>query len=131
MKNIIALALTVMIFSVSCTASKATTQESTTLTGKAHTDCNVCHLQHQKDKEGKILLNKPLAELCIFCHPDRKGKGEHVIGIKPSMPVEKLPLDADGKLTCLTCHDPHAEKGFNKLLRAATFTELCKKCHKN
>ncbi len=124
----ITLILMLIIFSVSCAVLKGKTPEVTSTGTKAHADCNVCHKPHQMG--GKILLSKPLEELCSSCHQTRIGAGEHKVGIKPSMPVEALPLDADGKITCITCHDPHGSKGFDKLLRARDFTELCKKCHK-
>ncbi|MEK6580989.1 MAG: cytochrome c3 family protein [Nitrospirota bacterium] len=126
MKKIVFI-LMVMFF-VSCAVLKGKTPEVTSTGTKSHADCNVCHKPHQMG--GKILLNKPLEELCSSCHQTRIGAGEHKIGIKPSTPVDGLPLDADGKITCITCHDPHGSKGFDKLLRARDFTELCKKCHK-
>ncbi|MFA4829719.1 MAG: cytochrome c3 family protein [Thermodesulfovibrionales bacterium] len=126
MKQIVFI-LMVMFF-VSCAVLKGKTPEVTSTGTKAHADCNVCHKPHQMG--GKILLNKPLSELCGSCHQTRIGAGEHKVGIKPSTPVDGLPLDADGKITCITCHDPHGAKGFASLLRERTFTDLCKKCHK-
>lgn len=122
--KIIALTLTVMIFSISCAVQRVKPSESRPLEVKAHS-CNMCHLPHKR--EGKILLNKPLSELCVSCHSERKGSGEHIVGVKPSMPAEELPLDTEGKMTCITCHDPHGSKS---LLRAPSFSELCKKCHR-
>ena len=127
MKKITLLLILIMFF-VSCAVLKGKTPEVTSTGTKAHADCNVCHKPHQMG--GKILLNKPLEELCSSCHQTRIGAGEHKVGIKPSTPVEALPLDADGKITCITCHDPHGTKGFANLLRERTFTDLCKKCHK-
>lgn len=126
MKKIVFI-LMVMFF-VSCAVPKGKTSEVTSTGTKAHADCNVCHKPHQMG--GKIILNKPMEELCSSCHQTRIGAGEHKVGIKPSMPVEGLPLDANGKMTCITCHDPHGKQGFESLLRARDFTELCKKCHK-
>ncbi|TAL24568.1 MAG: hypothetical protein EPN94_07045 [Nitrospirae bacterium] len=128
--KILALIFTVMIFSASCTLpgfKKTTEVKPSEVT--AHKDCNMCHLPHKMG--GGILLSKPLSELCSSCHQARIGAGEHKVGIKPSMPTEGLPLDTDGKITCITCHDPHGAKGYESLLRAPSFTELCKKCHKN
>jgi len=126
--KIIALILLVMIFSVSCTVSKVKPPEIKPAEVTAHKDCNMCHLPHKAGE--KILLNKAVTDLCLSCHPERKGVREHKVGIKPSMPVEDLPLDADGKITCITCHDPHGKKGFETLLRAPGFNAICIKCHK-
>ncbi len=131
MKKIL-IPLIVIIFSLSCAELKPKAPESKApeikAAGTKVHECNMCHLPHKR--EGKILLTKPLSELCISCHPDRVGSSEHKTGIKPSMPVTELPLDADGKMTCITCHDPHAEKGYENLLRAPSFNEICMKCHK-
>ncbi len=123
----ITLILILVMFSVSCAVLKGKTPEVTSTGTTAHADCNVCHNPHQRG--GKIFWKKPLEELCSSCHQARIGAGEHKVGIKPSTPVEGLPL-TEGKITCITCHDPHGAKGFDNLLRERTFTDLCKKCHK-
>lgn len=128
--KITALILTGIILLISCAASEVRKPKEMPKSAKVH-NCDMCHLPHQKEMPGKILLNKPLQELCVSCHQDRVGKGEHKVGIRPQMPVEGLPLDADGKMTCITCHDPHDTKGFGMLLRARGFNEICKKCHKD
>jgi len=89
-------------------------------------DCALCHLSHQKG-ESAILLKKPVSELCIDCHGDRKAPAEHKVDITPSMPVEGLPLTA-GKITCTTCHDPH--KNVNGKMLRAPAKLLCSRCHK-
>jgi predicted CXXCH cytochrome family protein len=88
-------------------------------------DCATCHGSQQKDK-GTFFLIKPLAELCIGCHPERIAPTEHKVGIIPSMKTGKLPL-ADNKLTCITCHDPHANR-FGRMLRVPA-KDLCRSCH--
>jgi len=124
--KIIAIGLTVIFF-ISC-AAKVMPPEVKPPEILVHKDCNSCHLPHKMNE--KPLLNKPLSELCISCHPERVGKGEHAIGIKPQVAVEELPLDTDGKMTCITCHDPHGSTGFGSLLRAPDFNALCIKCHR-
>ena len=88
-------------------------------------DCATCHDSHQKDK-GMLLLKKPLAELCIECHPGRMAPTEHKVGIIPSMNTGTLPL-ADNKLTCITCHDPHSNR-YGRMLRVPA-KDLCQSCH--
>jgi predicted CXXCH cytochrome family protein len=74
-----------------------------------------------------VLLNKPLSELCLDCHAARKAPAEHRVDVVPAMAVQKLPL-SNGKMTCITCHDPHANK-YGKMLRVRA-KDLCFVCHK-
>lgn len=88
-------------------------------------NCQLCHSLHTM--EARIPLKKPLSGLCLDCHPDRQPPNEHVFDIVPALEVEGLPL-TEGKITCVTCHDPH-KNAYVKMLR--TFPEqLCQKCHK-
>jgi predicted CXXCH cytochrome family protein len=88
-------------------------------------ECSFCHLPHAGGKG--MLLKKPVNNLCIECHPDRKGMNEHRVDITPSMDVKTLPLSADGKIICVTCHDPH-QWSFPNLLRMEV-SALCLECH--
>ena len=91
-------------------------------------DCSICHVVHRG--VAGVLLIRPLPELCTECHPDRTGKGEHTIGIKPADTITNdLPLDKQWKITCTTCHAPHGEGGFPKMLRKKA-DEICISCHK-
>jgi predicted CXXCH cytochrome family protein len=88
-------------------------------------ECGTCHSTGNPTKESAP-LNKPVAELCLDCHGNRKAAGEHRVGIIPTMTVQKLPLWEE-KIACVTCHDPHANP-YGKMLRAPT-KELCRNCH--
>jgi predicted CXXCH cytochrome family protein len=88
-------------------------------------NCTNCHPSYSL-KKGAAPLNKPIADLCIGCHGDRKSPSEHKVDIIPPMMVRQLPL-SDGKMTCVTCHDPHQNPSGN-LLRM-TEPELCMLCH--
>ena len=89
---------------------------------EAKKDCTACH----KDIAKGPALHKPLSTLCLDCHPDRKAPAEHAVDIVPSMAVRQLPLSG-GKMTCLTCHDPHSNLN-EKLLRVPA-RNLCTQCH--
>ncbi|MBA4366230.1 MAG: hypothetical protein C0403_01140 [Desulfobacterium sp.] len=101
-------------------------------------------------KDTKFLMRIEL--LCIRCHMNSNKNSLHDKHIrKPSPEVatkikqtEKqfniiLPLTADGKLTCATCHNPHEEglipadrasaKGASKKYRHRLPGNLCIKCH--
>ncbi|MDP2166874.1 MAG: cytochrome c3 family protein [Thermodesulfovibrionales bacterium] len=90
-------------------------------------DCGSCHVSHKMATE--VLLKSPLSELCAGCHPDRQAPNEHVVDIVPSMPVSNLPLSDSGKMTCITCHDPHGKGDFPKMLRARP-SRICAYCHR-
>ncbi|MDA8433842.1 MAG: cytochrome c3 family protein [Nitrospiraceae bacterium] len=84
--------------------------------------CEYCHSSHM----GKmVLLNADLDQLCSGCHAERLQTGEHKTGIIPSMVVKDLPLYS-GKVSCLTCHDPHART--SGMLRKPA-SDICISCH--
>lgn len=87
-------------------------------------DCSLCHIMGAGKAAGRLL--KPAAQLCQDCHPERSGGREHAVDIAPSMAVTRLPLQ-NGKLTCVTCHDPHRNR-YGSLLRVRP-RELCRVCH--
>ena len=121
--------LTALAVLAACAVREAPKPAEEIPSAKIH-KCDMCHVPHQKETGATVLLNKPINELCRSCHEQRADSGEHVVGINPSMIVTDLPLDPEGKIYCLTCHDPHGAKGYNMLLRAADFNQLCLKCHK-
>jgi predicted CXXCH cytochrome family protein len=86
-------------------------------------DCHVSAVHNTDD------LKKPLSALCVDCHAARISAGEHKVDIAVSIlgktPGNTLPLQA-GKLTCITCHDPHKVS----LALRLPANELCQQCHK-
>jgi predicted CXXCH cytochrome family protein len=86
-------------------------------------NCALCHRDGSAPQEG---LRKPVSGLCLDCHPERTAPAEHKVDIVPAMDVRGLPLTA-GKITCVTCHDPHRNT-FGSLLRKKQ-TDLCLSCH--
>ncbi|MEW6108350.1 MAG: cytochrome c3 family protein [Nitrospirota bacterium] len=91
-------------------------------------DCKLCHISHRMGE--KILLKKPVEQLCIECHSDKKGPHEHAVDVKPPFDIPKdFPLNEKGFLTCVTCHAPHGEGNFKGMLRVEP-NNLCTHCHK-
>ena len=84
--------------------------------------CEFCHTSHMGSG---TLLNEDVNELCSGCHQERLQKGEHKVGMSPSMVVRDLPLYS-GKMACPTCHDPHSKTP--SMLRKPA-RELCCSCH--
>lgn len=87
-------------------------------------DCSSCHALDEKGTPRSLKL--PLSGLCIGCHQDRAAPSDHVVDVVPSREVNGLPL-SEGKMTCATCHDPHANR-FGALLRMKQ-ADLCLHCH--
>lgn len=90
---------------------------------KPHEDCLQCH----KEKDSKE-LKSPINELCLKCHP-LSTQRDHPVNLKASVKPERLPLDIEEKITCITCHEPHGKTKEEKLLRMQ-FNTLCRECHK-
>lgn len=90
-------------------------------------DCSICHSSWQSP--GPAPLKEKLSALCLGCHSDRIPKGDHKVDVIPYMKVNGLPLDADGKMTCATCHDPHGNTPHKALLREDPKL-ICNLCHK-
>ena len=126
-KIMIANAACMVLFSAGC----AETARHTTGRPKAgyslpsiKKDCTICHLPANAPTTGQ--LKKKLSDLCLDCHRDRVPPTDHKVDIVPRREVKGLPL-FDGKITCTTCHDPHANTHGSMLRMNAT--DLCQACH--
>ena len=88
-------------------------------------NCALCHVSADV-KPGAAALKKPVQELCIGCHPDRKSPNEHKVDIAVPANSGSLPLHK-GTMTCTTCHDPHKNL-YGSMLRLPEHI-LCISCH--
>jgi predicted CXXCH cytochrome family protein len=91
-------------------------------------DCRLCgdNVISLGNFDKEIINKQP--EICVNCHPDRLSKPEHVVNVKVIPPMaEPLPL-LNGKVTCITCHDPF---GTSKHLLRYDKKILCAACHKH
>ena len=89
--------------------------------GAADHSCANCHRSATPSADDLI---QPLSSLCADCHPERIAAGEHVVDVDAHNPATTLPLQ-DGKLTCITCHDPHQPLAALRL----PDPDLCRQCH--
>ena len=101
------------------------------------TSCKFCHdtLINPKDEKARrvsFIANPRL--LCLRCHPNDLNShpvGDHMK--KPKWPVPAVfKLDARGRITCTTCHNPHIDRhrmGYRFVVDVGP-SELCKRCHK-
>ena len=94
--------------------------------------CVVCHTQ---TPEAGAAGNQPLGlrtdvdERCNSCH-GVAAMGSHPQGCPPAKPLlGQLPLDAEGRIACYTCHEPHGKGRSPHYLRRDDPTALCRVCH--
>ncbi len=95
-----------------------------------HTSCKSCHVYLEETGRAALLENASPDELCASCHPGRKAPGEHRVGMlmdQGDRMNTTLPLP-EGKVSCISCHEPHGLSGNEKLLRQ-TPEMLCASCH--
>ncbi len=71
--------------------------------------------------------------VCVGCHPQAKGAHSHPVDIRPKAGMH-IPPDyrvmADGRLSCMSCHQAHASDNEYRLTRAKR-KDLCLGCHRN
>lgn len=90
--------------------------------------CSSCHTAKPP------ALNFDAVTTCVKCHSgniDNHPVSRHPIGVAPRIRVPSfLPLTADGKMVCYTCHDPHKnlKEEPKKMLRVG-YEALCASCH--
>ena len=117
--------------------------------------CLFCHVEKPNEKSAAVENLKfigGLEMLCQRCHLIRgnhSGNFNHMVkpspkGLAIMKKIEKkfgiiLPLDADGKMTCITCHNPHergvispgraAARGADSKFRHRLPGKMCVECH--
>lgn len=97
-------------------------------------NCSVCHsslpteVQSAK-KEFNLKQGGDFEKLCGTCHSGYKHMHPVKIAVAPDMRnPEDLPLDKDGKITCITCHSV-MDGSAGHLKRRLTGKLLCLNCH--
>jgi hypothetical protein len=80
-------------------------------------------------KESNLRFGGDVVALCSSCHAKYRHMHPVKIAVSPEMKSpEDLPLDKDGKITCITCHDAmegHGVARRQKIVGRA----LCLNCH--
>jgi predicted CXXCH cytochrome family protein len=91
-------------------------------------ECSLCHTLDDNGRpaeRGRELVDT-MEEMCPGCHTERMEEGEHPVGVVQK-PETALPL-YDGRVGCLTCHEPHGRGGNHAMLRLPP-ESLCSACH--
>lgn len=100
--------------------------------------CDFCHSVRPipgKDTARTVKFLADINILCLRCHADQPHPAgrQHTMDLDPDRAAgipPDYPLDAMGKITCATCHNPHiAEVGEYKLRGTANGMGICDKCH--
>jgi hypothetical protein len=86
--------------------------------------CVRCHLEAKPEKGRPYQVmnfRRDIYSLCEACHA---LEVTHPVDVAPGrMTGNKLPLDADGTMTCVTCHAPHSAPFSNKMYTGRTTWE--------
>ncbi|MBI4685660.1 MAG: cytochrome c3 family protein [Nitrospirae bacterium] len=103
------------------------------------TGCLECHFRLPFEGSA-ITFNEESGEACIRCHNLYHGSAKgfpHPLNVIPLAPVPPdMPVDAKGRVTCITCHTYHsgykdADGNRGYFLRRAKGKTFCYGCHKN
>jgi DmsE family decaheme c-type cytochrome len=82
----------------------------------AEVACSDCHKLHRSPRQK--LVGAEINDLCISCHGQIRAQFAL---------FSRHPL-AEGKMTCVTCHEPHGSTN-DRGLREMDTRALCGKCH--
>ena len=106
--------------------------------------CGTCHTAHGVDwrqSESPVFLRIKNVEssMCLACHLEKSTgaeEGNHPIFKQPPNKPQKLikagaKFTKDGKVTCQSCHSPHAAASDKILLVENKNSSLCLTCHKD
>jgi len=96
--------------------------------------CVECHVAIPAEgssprKETNLRFGGDIVALCSSCHAKYRHMHPVKIALSPDMKsLEDLPLDRDGKITCITCHDVMEGHGVVRKRRMVG-RALCLNCH--
>ena len=105
-----------------CHTNKNLTLWKTSHHNMGGVSCLQCHSVHEGDgrkslKKPGVFAEKSQTEACLQCH--KKQKSDMRLASHHPIP--------EGKMTCVSCHNPHG--GVDGNLKADSSQELCAKCH--
>ena len=94
--------------------------------------CGTCHVVDASGRAAEpAALTARQERLCAGCHAKALGPSpasSHPSGIVPARALpDAFPLDAEGRLTCSSCHDLHGDAA--RFLRGGGVDRTCLACH--
>jgi DmsE family decaheme c-type cytochrome len=81
--------------------------------------CTTCHSVHHPKSEHAQLKTATVIETCVTCHKTEVNKLQR----SGHMPVR------EGKMDCVTCHNPHGSTNIRMLRVGNWVTDFCVSCH--
>jgi len=105
--------------------------------------CRTCHSAHGTKSPRDETLAESIflrvknsnSELCISCHKENKGDGNHPFErLKDNAIVKRLKkvggkIGENGNVICESCHVPHSPKEKKLLIYYVTDSKICSICH--
>ena len=81
--------------------------------------CVGCHSMHDAKSDHGFLKQASVVATCATCHRNNAAKMQRA----SHMPIR------EGKMDCVTCHNPHGSKNVRLLRVGTTVNESCASCH--
>jgi len=92
--------------------------------------CGGCHDPHSTNNEW--VLKKSSEEICLGCHDPKSTlkNHKHPFNVKPKNKLAvDLELTPEGRLECLSCHNPHSSR--QQFMLKMETESICVGCHKD
>jgi DmsE family decaheme c-type cytochrome len=81
--------------------------------------CTTCHSIHYPKSDKSLLRTVTITQTCVTCHSTQVAKEQRL----NHMPVR------EGKMTCMSCHNPHGSTNVRLLRIGNWINESCTACH--
>lgn len=131
---VLAAAVALLVAAQGVTAEKREKRGVSPHGRKDRKSCGVCHISIPAEGTGQsrnasLKFGGEIVAICSSCHEGYRHMHPVKIAVAPDMKSpEDLPLDKDGKITCITCHDVMEGAGVHRNRRVVG-RQLCLNCH--
>jgi hypothetical protein len=131
---VLAAAMALLVAAQGGTAEKKEKRSESPHGRKDQKSCGVCHVSIPAEGTGQrrnagLKFGGDIVAICSSCHEGYRHMHPVKIAVAPDMKSpEDLPLDKDGKITCITCHDVMEGAGVHRKRRIVG-RQLCLNCH--